>query len=267
MSSCSFHASRPSVAACCSCGKLVCTVCNNEIEGKSYCPNCAEQFLLNKPPEAATSPAEAPVAAAPAAAVSSGSKGINPLWWVAVFFLGWIGGLIAWLKNKDTVPAMSRFMLYGGIGWSALQVLVAGIFLFTAVIAPAIGNYASIIEDRIAARTTSADAGAETAAPRAVFAPEQPDSTTVGADDAAPAGGPAQEDIVIDVPEPVPQATPEPPDYQTTTLVTKKVEPSAEKQVVGYGDEVTVKIPANALEEPQQLTISVVTNAPSPGAE
>jgi len=262
MSSCSFHASRPSVAACCSCGKLVCTVCNNEIEGKSYCPNCAEQFLLNKPPEAATSPA-----AAPAAAVSSGSKGINPLWWVAVFFLGWIGGLIAWLKNKDTVPAMSRFMLYGGIGWSALQILVAGIFLFTAVIAPAIGNYASIIEDRIAARTTSADAGAETAAPRAVFAPEQPDSTTVGADDAAPAGGPAQEDIVIDVPEPVPQATPEPPDYQTTTLVTKKVEPSAEKQVVGYEDEVTVKIPANALEEPQQLTISVVTNAPSPGAE
>ena len=163
MSGCSYHASRESVGACVNCGKLVCAACHNEVEGKSYCPVCMEELfpvketepvpvkqeasvpvaaIKESPPEPkdavsilaakteiVVSPVAKKVVAVPAKS-PEGSAGVNPLWWVAVVIGGWVGGLLAWLLNKDKQPTMSKYMLFGGIGWSVLQVFVAVIVVF-----------------------------------------------------------------------------------------------------------------------------------------
>ena len=62
--------------------------------------------------------------------------GINILWYIAVFFFGWIGGLAAWWKNKKQAPQTSRYLLFGGIGWSALQSVLAVILIVALVMPP-----------------------------------------------------------------------------------------------------------------------------------
>ena len=64
--------------------------------------------------------------------------GVNVLWYVAVLFLGWIGGLIAWWKNKKQAPQASRYLLFGGIGWSAVQGVLAVILVAVLIITPAL---------------------------------------------------------------------------------------------------------------------------------
>ncbi len=64
--------------------------------------------------------------------------GVNILWYVAVLFLGWIGGLIAWWKNKKQAPQASRYLLFGGIGWSAVQGVLAVILVAVLIITPAL---------------------------------------------------------------------------------------------------------------------------------
>lgn len=44
---------------------------------------------------------------------------VSGVWWLLPVFLGWIGGLIAWLINKDKDPQKSRKMLITGIIISA----------------------------------------------------------------------------------------------------------------------------------------------------
>lgn len=56
---------------------------------------------------------------------------INPLWWLAPVCLAVVGGLVAWLVNKQKDATGARQMLFAGIGMSALQVVLAVILVIT----------------------------------------------------------------------------------------------------------------------------------------
>ena len=53
---------------------------------------------------------------------------VSGAWWLLPIFMGWLGGLIAWLVNKDVDPQRARSMLITGIAIS-----VAFIILLVAV--------------------------------------------------------------------------------------------------------------------------------------
>lgn len=44
---------------------------------------------------------------------------VSGVWWLLPIFMGWLGGLIAWLVNKDKDPQKSRKMLITGIAITA----------------------------------------------------------------------------------------------------------------------------------------------------
>jgi len=162
MSSCTRHPSKESVGACVNCGKLVCVQCRVEYDDKTYCRPCADTLSFIKETPAGSQPV--PVVTAAAAPVISeetplrtaGEKhqapkpdiiaarepdvptlgGVNVLWYVAVFFFGWIGGLTAWWKNKQQAPRTARYLLFGGIGWSALQSVLAVILVVALIMPP-----------------------------------------------------------------------------------------------------------------------------------
>jgi hypothetical protein len=47
---------------------------------------------------------------------------VSGAWWLLPIFIGWIGGLIAWLVNKDVDPRQARAMLITGIAISAVVI-------------------------------------------------------------------------------------------------------------------------------------------------
>jgi len=49
---------------------------------------------------------------------------VNPLWWLAPILIGWIGGIIAWLVNRDADPRTARNMLITGIVISVVSVII-----------------------------------------------------------------------------------------------------------------------------------------------
>ena len=49
---------------------------------------------------------------------------MNGLWWLAPILLGWLGGVIAWLVNRDVDPRVARNMLITGIVISAVSVIL-----------------------------------------------------------------------------------------------------------------------------------------------
>lgn len=51
-------------------------------------------------------------------------KPVSGAWWLLPIFMGWIGGLIAWLVNRDADPAKARAMLITGIAISVVGVLL-----------------------------------------------------------------------------------------------------------------------------------------------
>ncbi|MGZ8636330.1 MAG: hypothetical protein ACXWX2_05080 [Actinomycetota bacterium] len=53
--------------------------------------------------------------ASPGAATPVARRQVNPAWWLLPIFMGWLGGLIAWLVNKDVDPQRARSMLVTGI--------------------------------------------------------------------------------------------------------------------------------------------------------
>ena len=66
------------------------------------------------------SPAPAsPTAAAPTAGAMPPRRRISGAWWLLPILLGWLGGLIVWLINKDVDPERSRAMLITGVALSA----------------------------------------------------------------------------------------------------------------------------------------------------
>jgi hypothetical protein len=49
---------------------------------------------------------------------------VSGAWWLLPIFLGWIGGLVAWLVNKDVDPDKARAMLITGIVISVVGFLL-----------------------------------------------------------------------------------------------------------------------------------------------
>ena len=49
---------------------------------------------------------------------------VSGAWWLLPIFLGWLGGLIAWIVNKDIDPQKARAMLITGIVISVIGVLL-----------------------------------------------------------------------------------------------------------------------------------------------
>jgi hypothetical protein len=50
---------------------------------------------------------------------------VSGAWWLLPIFMGWLGGVIAWLVNKDVDPSKARAMLITGIVISALVLVLA----------------------------------------------------------------------------------------------------------------------------------------------
>ena len=74
-------------------------------------------------PTIATAPAPSSWNAPP---VTATRRRVSGAWWLLPIFMGWLGGLIAWLVNKEADPARARAMLLTGI---AISVLLLVIFL------------------------------------------------------------------------------------------------------------------------------------------
>jgi hypothetical protein len=54
-------------------------------------------------------------AVAGAAYPATARREVSGAWWLLPIFMGWLGGLIAWLVNKDADPRRARAMLITGI--------------------------------------------------------------------------------------------------------------------------------------------------------
>jgi len=78
--------------------------------------------------------AEVGMGPTPAASIPTGSpgpipvarprRGVNPAWWLLPIFMGWLGGLIAWVVNRDVDPERARAMLVTGIAISVAVFLL-----------------------------------------------------------------------------------------------------------------------------------------------
>lgn len=49
---------------------------------------------------------------------------VSGAWWLLPIFMGWLGGLIAWLVNRDVDPQRARSMLITGIVISAVLIVL-----------------------------------------------------------------------------------------------------------------------------------------------
>ena len=80
-------------------------------------PNSAEVGIGGAP---------APTPSAPQASAwpPRPARRVSGAWWLLPIFMGWVGGLIAWLVNKDVDPQRARQMLITGIAISALLVFL-----------------------------------------------------------------------------------------------------------------------------------------------
>jgi len=84
-------------------------------------PSSAEVGIGRPPVLAPATPTAAPTAWGPRATTT---RRVSGAWWLLPIFMGWLGGLIAWLVNKDIDPRRARQMLITGIGVSVLLVIL-----------------------------------------------------------------------------------------------------------------------------------------------
>jgi len=142
---CAYHPGKEAAVACVNCGKLICLECKTELGGKNYCSPCANEIFVDKkpaevvetPPGAAKKSADDPQAPARAGRTPAGvrkmpagatkatddvarektpsGERISGAWWLMPIFLTWVGGLVAWLVNKDKDPKRAKSMLIWGI--------------------------------------------------------------------------------------------------------------------------------------------------------
>lgn len=55
---------------------------------------------------------------------AAGARRVGGAWWLLPILMGWLGGLIAWLVNKDVDPERARAMLFTGIAISVVLFLL-----------------------------------------------------------------------------------------------------------------------------------------------
>lgn len=116
MADCFYHPGRDSVGACVSCGKMVCLECRTMLGSKIYCQKCADDVFAKTSAKAAEP------------AVIRPSSGVSGAWWLLPIFFTWLGGLIAWLVNKDKDPRKAKSMLLWGIGLTFIYGIIAFVF-------------------------------------------------------------------------------------------------------------------------------------------
>ena len=117
MADCFNHPARDATGACVNCGKMVCLECRTILSGKVYDQACADEVFVKGP------------AAARATMTPTPSKGISGAWWLLPIFFTWLGGLIAWLVNKDKDPRKAKSLLWWGIGLTFIYGFIGGIIL------------------------------------------------------------------------------------------------------------------------------------------
>ena len=83
-------------------------------------PESAEVGMLGTPAIGTARPAAAGPAQPPLPARGFPRRRVSGAWWLLPIFMGWLGGLIAWLVNKDVDPRLARAMLITGIIVSVL---------------------------------------------------------------------------------------------------------------------------------------------------
>ena len=120
---CAYHPEVDAIGSCVNCGKLICAECRTTLGGKIYCQPCADTIFAK--------PAERPVAERPVEGRAHWA------WWLMPIFLTWVGGLIAWLVNRDTDPGTARNMLILGLVLTAAWILLWVGFTCVAVVTAA----------------------------------------------------------------------------------------------------------------------------------
>jgi membrane protein YdbS with pleckstrin-like domain len=65
-----------------------------------------------------------PSTQAPWSRPATPKRRVSGAWWLLPIFMGWLGGLIAWLVNKDVDPQRARSMLITGIAISVILVIL-----------------------------------------------------------------------------------------------------------------------------------------------
>ncbi|HJS27847.1 MAG TPA: hypothetical protein VJ913_12060 [Actinomycetota bacterium] len=86
-------------------------------------PESAEVGMLGAPAVVGTPAATGSAQPLPLAASGFPRRRVSGAWWLLPIFMGWLGGLIAWLVNRDVDPRMARAMLITGIVVSVLLVV------------------------------------------------------------------------------------------------------------------------------------------------
>jgi hypothetical protein len=76
---------------------------------------------IGRPSVAATT---APTSTSWSASPATARRRVSGAWWLLPIFMGWLGGLIAWLVNRDADPVRARAMLLTGIAISALLIVL-----------------------------------------------------------------------------------------------------------------------------------------------
>jgi hypothetical protein len=85
-------------------------------------PESAEVGMLRTPATVGAPTPAAPGTPRPPLSPGFPRRRVSGAWWLLPIFMGWLGGLIAWLVNKDVDPRMARAMLITGIVVSVLLV-------------------------------------------------------------------------------------------------------------------------------------------------
>jgi len=84
-------------------------------------PHRAEVGITGSAPAAPAAPAPAPEYASP---FGRPTRPVNGAWWLLPILLGWLGGLIAWLVNRDADERTARMMLVVGIAISVAGAII-----------------------------------------------------------------------------------------------------------------------------------------------
>lgn len=106
-------------------GQVFCASCGTANPGDSlFCESCGSTLVLQESSYVITS--------APQYATTV--KKTSAAWWLMPIFLGWIGGIVAWLVVKENDKSKARKLLWTGI---ILTVLLAVFWsIMTIVVTP-----------------------------------------------------------------------------------------------------------------------------------
>jgi hypothetical protein len=151
------------------------------------------EVVVSKPPSGPqTEIVEKPITAISPSSAPSSQK-VSNLWWLAPAIFAWLGGLVAWLLNKKAEPKKAKNMLFGGIGMTVLQGIVALIMVFALCVPRAPGqgrgqSVASSIPSSIHTVVVGPDIPAPPAPPKFTLKPLATKTVKPSAEDQSVAG-------------------------------------------------------------------------------